>query len=1063
MKRLISFSLAGTVLAVMVLPVLLFVTPSPKAYADVPGTQTDANHITVQGVTYTNCNVTATTSAYDCFDTGQVDFFPLSNWVAPTYGQQISGVYPQFCSASNFSSMVGKSFILTPDNKTYYLDTIQNQPNQNNCFSETKIALTVVSTGIPTLHGTFINRSVIQLSDGTVYTDGKLDNNFAYYNPGNSAGSGSSCANNVITSFTNNMGSAKLYAVKLISSSGNCTQLPTALADVSLNTVNAQADFAWSSTTTVNRSDSTGSTFTRADVNSKTLTISEQGCIFTLNVADPNSSHSTTGTISEAPDPSGKGCTETNPFPSGTVHIAAFNSAAGISNNGATKGSSTAAGSPLDCNWDPNPLTWIVCPLMDGMKLFIQTVDDYITGALTFDSNQVFHTQTGYYKAWNSFRVLAIGLLVIAGLVMVASQALGFEFLDAYTIRKVLPRLIIAVIGITLSWPLMEFLVNFINTLGVDVRQLIESPFETNLSGSFGGSTLLVANVGVLLTGLALGIIGALSFGLTAVLALIVGFAIIVARDLGLIVIIILAPIAIASYILPNTQKVWKIWFDNLLGLLLVFPIIEAFIAIGRVFSAVSLSGTGTTATGAGTVAQVIGFAAYFAPYFLLPVAFRLATGFIGTVAGFMNDRGRGVFDRLKKYRGNTMQKNWQRTKAGNRFEGDNALSRRASHALQTGTLIPAGRMTLSASKRRARMQAVRRSHEHDAASEFIKESAAFNAFSGDDDVLKAAINGENEADIKARLRAIGGRFTGPGGEDTVNVTAAEIMRAKRETSEEVFKKAAVRALAPTGTAFDDNGQMLAAINQAYGDDRSGAGRALAEMRSASMQAGRVDLGAGSYGTMARQLQTLHQIQKTNGTLTAADLQRADGIVMDSVAESSAAGQAVYGKEISASHIALTHRRNIEEIINGKTDVNGNFVMGINQAAAAGDTARVEQLQRDLKLKLADVAGIHDAMSTASPQNAKAYADQIMGAGLLMTNMNPAARAAIATVGNVSSTASSFTIKEAIDNLAARDQTFIERRRDYGTGRDYEQAQRRPTPGAGGPPPAPGGGPPGVI
>lgn len=329
--------------------------------------------------------------------------------------------------------------------------------------------------------------------------------------------------------------------------------------------------------------------------------------------------------------------------------------------NPAVPGGSDEANADTGCDLNGDPFTWFVCPVVDSLEHMIQKVDNFITESLTFNTKDFFEDNAGYKAAWNSFRILATGILVIAGLVMIASQALGLEILDAYTIKKVLPRLLIAIIGITLSWPLTRYAVDFFNVLGTDIRNLIYSPFS-NLSGNIGAGAAAVLAGGGAIGIWALGPIGILSFLATAALAVLVGFIIIMVRYLALIVIIIFAPIAIAAYILPNTQKLWNLWKDNFLGLLLVFPIISAFIAIGKVFSAVSLSGNGpigpqgTSTTGASTVMQIVGLAAYFLPYFLLPIAFRLATGAIGAIAGFVNDRHRGAFDRLKGYRKNAYE-----------------------------------------------------------------------------------------------------------------------------------------------------------------------------------------------------------------------------------------------------------------------------------------------------------------------------------------------------------------------------------------------------------------------
>ncbi|MEO6760842.1 MAG: hypothetical protein ABI220_00500 [Candidatus Saccharimonadales bacterium] len=352
--------------------------------------------------------------------------------------------------------------------------------------------------------------------------------------------------------------------------------------------------------------------------------------------------------------------------------------ACGTDTNGIAKNCDDAV---FDCGG--NALNWILCPVILGAQKAAESVDGFITDSLDVDLGSIFDgtgvagsAQNGYYTAWNSFRVLATAILIIGGLIMVASQALGFEILDAYTIRKVLPRLLVAVIGINLSWPLMRFIVGFFDTVGFDIRSLIYSPFS-HMHGSISFSTGIVGIFAGAATVFAMGL-ASLTLILTAAMALFVGFIILVIRQLALIVIIILAPIAIACYILPGTQKIWKMWKDNFLGLLVMFPIISAFIAAGHVFAVVSLQGVATGATGASTIAQVVGLVAYFIPYFLLPLTFRLATGAIGGLAGFVNDRNRGMFDRLKKTRGNAMARRNQEWRAGS-LQGGNKIGLNAA------------------------------------------------------------------------------------------------------------------------------------------------------------------------------------------------------------------------------------------------------------------------------------------------------------------------------------------------------------------------------------------------
>jgi hypothetical protein len=232
---------------------------------------------------------------------------------------------------------------------------------------------------------------------------------------------------------------------------------------------------------------------------------------------------------------------------------------------------------------------------------------------------------------------------------MVIAHAAGVEVLDAYTIRKVLPRLIVAVMGISLSWYIMKWLVIFFNDLGDGIRALIYAPFHSLGAVKLGGGSSFSLGLVGGAAAIALGIVGMLSLAATGALAVLIGFSILIVRKLLIIFLILLAPIAIACYILPNTRKAWNLWSDTFIRLLMMFPIIAAFIAVGRVFAVTSSNGGGS---GLGqTVNQLVAFVAYFAPYFLITFAFKLAGGAVATIGGLANDRSRGLFDRLRKNR----------------------------------------------------------------------------------------------------------------------------------------------------------------------------------------------------------------------------------------------------------------------------------------------------------------------------------------------------------------------------------------------------------------------------
>ena len=335
---------------------------------------------------------------------------------------------------------------------------------------------------------------------------------------------------------------------------------------------------------------------------------------------------------------------------------------------GVTNGADEAE---LGCDASSNPLTWVICPVINDLLVpAIAATDDFITGQLAIDTDSLFcsvgssnnDSCKAYYTAWSSFRNIALGLLIIVGLIVVISQALGMEILDAYTIRKMLPRILVAAVGITLSWTLMNFAVSLSNDLGYGIRNLIVAPFRdlsTSINLDFSNSSILnaffgggvaVAAIPIWTVAGGLGVL--LSYVATAGLAVLIAVMVLVLRQVAIIMLILLAPVALIAYVMPNTQRVFRLWWESFSRALLMFPMIVGFIAAGRVFAAISLNGTETDAGADAAFRGIIGFVAYFAPYFMIPLTFRLSGGMMSGLGNFVNQRAQGGFSALSGYRG---------------------------------------------------------------------------------------------------------------------------------------------------------------------------------------------------------------------------------------------------------------------------------------------------------------------------------------------------------------------------------------------------------------------------
>jgi hypothetical protein len=378
-----------------------------------------------------------------------------------------------------------------------------------------------------------------------------------------------------------------------------------------------------------------------------------------------------------------------SPVPYTTVNVQVIGGAAGdtkfqelagiVADTGDDIGDGSRA-ADLVCDFSFNPLTWIMCPIIAGAQAGVEQLDNGINSMLAINVDRYFDENCndpktcsggGFYKAWNGVRILATAVIVIAALVMIISQASGWDLMDAHTFRKMLPRMVVAVIAIPVSWELAKEAVRFSEVIGIGVRDIIYSPFAGAGGLHIGGGTstaLALVGGAALLT---LGIFAMLSFVVSAFLAALVAFAVLVFRQAAIIFLVILAPFAIACYIMPSTQKAWKFWSGSFMAMLLMFPIIVGMIAMGRVFAFVT-----HRADPNNLFFQLVALVAYFLPYFMITTAFKLAGGAISAVSGMLGNATGGLANGLRNFRSNAARANIGKMRSGDRFKGSNRLAR---------------------------------------------------------------------------------------------------------------------------------------------------------------------------------------------------------------------------------------------------------------------------------------------------------------------------------------------------------------------------------------------------
>jgi hypothetical protein len=328
-----------------------------------------------------------------------------------------------------------------------------------------------------------------------------------------------------------------------------------------------------------------------------------------------------------------------------------------------------------------NPLNWLICGVIEGLSQVIGFLDSAIESQLAIgadhsspdQANGIFcqnptdttGTCASYHVAWASFRDIALGLMLIIGLLILISQALGFEVLDAYAIRKALPRLLIAAILISLSWQLMQFAVVLSNDLGYGVRHIIEAPFCSTVGGcNVSVNPFTLGNNLFTPALIVIGSFGIMTLAAAGALSLFIAYTVLVLRQIVVILLIIVSPVALIAYVLPSTNRTFKLWWESFSKALLMFPLITGMIAVGHVFALISSKSVDT-------LSQTIAFFAYFAPYFMLPATFRMAGGALSGLGNFVNSRAQPVYGMLSKKRNEKAKARWNKARDNDLWHKD--------------------------------------------------------------------------------------------------------------------------------------------------------------------------------------------------------------------------------------------------------------------------------------------------------------------------------------------------------------------------------------------------------
>ena len=337
------------------------------------------------------------------------------------------------------------------------------------------------------------------------------------------------------------------------------------------------------------------------------------------------------------------------------------------------------------CNASGNSLSWILCSVYDGLGSLSDFLLNHILEPLLHTNPISTEPDEPIYKIWSAFRVWGDVLLIFGLLAVVFGQAIGGGLVDAYTAKKVLPRLLVAAILINLSIYIVALGVDIANVIGSGIGNIMTAPLDgVSLSpeGFQLGLFAILAAVGAAATT----IMGAMAFisglgGVTGLgafipylflfvilpvlLAIIAVIVILALRQAIIMALVLVSPVAFALYCLPNTEQYFRKWWSLFVNMLLVYPIIMVIFAAADVLAYTSLMAGGTDSFWS----YFLAFLLQFIPLFMIPYAFKLAGGVLGRIHEIATGHSKRGVEALKgDVRDPWSRRNRYRRMASNKF-----------------------------------------------------------------------------------------------------------------------------------------------------------------------------------------------------------------------------------------------------------------------------------------------------------------------------------------------------------------------------------------------------------
>ena len=303
----------------------------------------------------------------------------------------------------------------------------------------------------------------------------------------------------------------------------------------------------------------------------------------------------------------------------------------------------------VNCKASLGAIGWLVCPTTGKIAEAVDWLYEKIQGILVIDPISM-EDNSPIYEIWKYCLGLTNIVFVIFLLVVIYSQITGLG-INNYGIKKVLPKLIVTAVLVNLSFLICTIAVDISNIIGTGLRGVFTTVEESVIASRASSGATVDMNLSYAQMYRTLAEGGVLAVGATviafetgaiwmliptvlgAIVSVVSGLITIALRQAVVALLVMISPLAIVAYILPNTEKWFTKWKDLLMKMLIFYPMFSLL------FGAANLAGFAIIASAKDGFGLLLGTAVKIFPLFFSWSLMKMSGTFLGTI----NAKMRGI------------------------------------------------------------------------------------------------------------------------------------------------------------------------------------------------------------------------------------------------------------------------------------------------------------------------------------------------------------------------------------------------------------------------------------